>query len=105
MNEALEALAASAGLISRFHDGAGQWREAPPESIRAVLGALGLSADTDADAADSLHRLQDARARRRLPEWVVVRADDTGRLAIGEAEAEWRLECADGEIREGLAAH
>ena len=105
MSEALEALAAAAGLISRYHDGAGQWREAPPESIRAVLGALGLSAETDADAADCLHRLQDARSRRRLPEWAVVRADDVARFAIGDGESEWRLECFDGEIRDGRATH
>ena len=105
MSEALEALAAAAGLISRYHDGAGQWREAPPESIRAVLGALGLSAETDADAADCLHRLQDARSRRRLPEWAVVRADDVARFAIGDGESEWRLECFDGELRDGRATH
>lgn len=105
MDDALEALAAAAGLVWRYHDGAGQWREAPPESIRAVLAALRLPAETDGEATDSLRRLNEERARRRLPQWWVVRANDRASYVFGEGEIEWRLECADGEIREGRSAH
>jgi len=104
MSEALEALAETAGLVWRFHDGAGQWREAPDDSIRAVLAALGLAAETEGDAADTLRSLSEARQRRILPEWMVVRADDAPALEMATHGAvEWRLECADGSLREGRA--
>lgn len=104
MSDALEALAQAAGLVWRYNDGAGDWREAPPESLRAVLGALGLGAETDSDAADSLKQIRDRRARRRLPDWTVVRADAAARLELaGEGPAHWRLDLADGDSMEGRA--
>lgn len=104
MNEALEALANAAGLVWRYHDGAGQWREAPDESLRAVLAALGLEAATDDVAAETLHRLTELRARRRLDPWTIVRPDEPTRLPLqGDGATEWRLESADGAVREGRA--
>lgn len=106
MDSALEALAAAAGIVWRYHDGAGQWREAPPESVRAVLAALGLPAATDDEAGDTLRALEAERHGRRLPEWIVQRDDEHARIGIwGEGEADWRLTFAGGEVREGRGAH
>lgn len=104
MSEALDTLAALAGLVWRYHDGAGQWREAPAESLRAVLAALGYAAEDDAAAWESAHLLREDRARRTIPEWIVIAPDTPARVALrGDSPADWRLHCEDGEYREGRA--
>ncbi|QKV19586.1 4-alpha-glucanotransferase [Oricola thermophila] len=102
MTGALERLAAEAGLVWRYNDGSGLRREAPPESLRAVLSALGHDAGSDAAARESLRCLREERARRRVPEWFVLSPGRAARLPLsGGGAAEWRLCCEDGEIREG----
>jgi 4-alpha-glucanotransferase len=104
MSEALEQLAGEAGLVWRYHDGSGKWREAPPQSLRAVLTALGYAADNDAMAWESVHFLREDRARRRLPEWFVIAVGTRARVPLrGDGPADWRLHCDDGEYREGRA--
>lgn len=104
MSEALEQLATEAGLVWRFHDGSGKWREAPPESLRAVLAALGYDAGDDAAAWDSVHFLREDRARRRIPEWFVAATETPAHVPLSSAgAAEWRLHCEDGDYREGRA--
>ncbi|GAB4363702.1 MAG: 4-alpha-glucanotransferase [Oricola sp.] len=104
MSDALEQLAAEAGLVWRYHDGAGQWREAPPESLRAVLAALGYDAGSEAAARDSARFLREARLRRRIPEWHVCTAGAHAHVPVfGVRGADWRLQCEDGSCREGRA--
>ncbi|TCD16270.1 4-alpha-glucanotransferase [Oricola cellulosilytica] len=100
----IDALAARAGLVWRFKDGAGCMCEAPVESRRAVLAALGFRAATDAEAGEQLVALDAEEARRRLAAWIVVRDGEPLRLpATGGDAGQWRLELESGEIREGRA--
>ncbi|WP_193178029.1 4-alpha-glucanotransferase [Oricola nitratireducens] len=102
MSEALEALATEAGLVWRYNDGSNQWREAPAESLRAVLAALGYGADNDAAAWENVHFLREDRARRRLPEWLVLSADRPTHIEFcGDGSPEWRLHFENGDAAEG----
>jgi 4-alpha-glucanotransferase len=104
VSEALDALCRAAGIIWEFQDGAGRQQVAPPESRRTVLAAMGLAAETDSEAADSLAGLMEERALRRLSEWQVVTAGQPARLEMrGSGDAPWRLTLEDGSVREELA--
>ena len=54
----LHALAEAAGLALRWKDVHGRWHDVSDDTVRLVLAALGLPADTDSAIADSLHSLQ-----------------------------------------------
>lgn len=59
MSEApLLALAAAAGVAHRWQDVYRIWHDVTPDTLRAVLAALGLPAWTDTDVAASLHVAQ-----------------------------------------------
>ncbi len=47
MTEAQDALAALEGVVATYQDQTGKWRTAPPETLAAILRALGHSADPD----------------------------------------------------------
>lgn len=93
MTAGLDALCMAAGVQWRYRDGAGQWREAPPESRRAALAALELPAETEAEARRSLATLEAARAGRALPQTLAVSADTPAPLA---PPADWALSLEDG---------
>lgn len=63
MNPALSRLARLAGLQLQFVDTLDRTIVADEESVRAVLGSIGLTADSDADVRTSLQRLRDEKAR------------------------------------------
>ncbi|MDJ0820947.1 MAG: 4-alpha-glucanotransferase [Paracoccaceae bacterium] len=100
---ALEALAEASGLVWRYRDGAGREHEAPPESLQAVLAALGISAENDQAASDSLVALQQTRAARPVPEWMVVTADQPVSVPITSGATDWQLTCEDGTTQNGRA--
>jgi 4-alpha-glucanotransferase len=105
VSEQLDALCRQTGIVWQFWDGAGNQREAPPESRRATLCALGFVAETDDGVADALAALNAESAARRLPEWLVVTAGQEPELnLLGDGETEWRLELEDGTVREGRSA-
>jgi 4-alpha-glucanotransferase len=60
----LQELAEAGGLALRWRDIHGQWHEVGPDTLRTVLGALGLPAGSDAEIDDSLASL---RHPARLP--------------------------------------
>jgi len=94
----LDALCELLGVIWRYRDGAGQWREAPVESRRAVLAAMGHSAPDERSAADHLASLRARAARRAVPPVLVAAPDARPRLP-----ADWQLRCADGQSFDGRA--
>lgn len=63
MTSPLHALAAEAGLQVDWSDAAGQAQRVADEDLRAVLGALALPADTEADLAESRARLAEEEGR------------------------------------------
>lgn len=57
-DETLRQLAAKAGIAPQWTDQAGQARDVAPDSLRAILAALGLPADGDAALRNSLSMLE-----------------------------------------------
>lgn len=105
MSAVLAELALEAGLTRHYWDGAGRETWAPDDTLRAVLAAMDLPAETDAEAAESLSALRATRAARRLPPWVVAEAGRPVRVPFaGAAALGWRLELEDGSLlKEGEA--
>jgi len=98
-DEPLIRLAEAAGIAPRWKDFHGEWHEVAPETLRAVLAALGLPSETDADLEDSLASFADASAT--LPPLVTAELGQPVPLTI--AAAQYKLVLEDGMIREGMA--
>jgi glycogen operon protein len=94
----LGALAAAAGIETTWHDLTGTLHRVPEETVRALLAALRLPAETAAQARDSL-------ARRRATPILPPHAAATEGVALRLATAATRRVTAElhlegGEIRE-----
>ncbi len=98
-DEALGRLAEAAGVAPTWTDVFGKTHAVAPPTLRAVLAALDLGADTDADIADSFARLQSAAS---LPP--LVTADAGAPVVLATAPARYQLRHEDGRIFEGIAA-
>ncbi|MEJ1976217.1 MAG: 4-alpha-glucanotransferase [Acetobacteraceae bacterium] len=96
MTDLLHQLAEAAGLALRWRDVHGQEHEVSPETLRAVLKALGHEAANDAQAAEGLAALQ---YPGRLPP--LVTADAGGILAVPPGE--YRLALTDGPVLESFS--
>ena len=90
----LAALAEAAGITTRWRDVHGKQHDVAPPTLRAVLRAIGLPADTGSDIADSRARLQEDRAA--LPPLLVVDGDESVEL-----HQPWRIMLEDGTTRSG----
>jgi 4-alpha-glucanotransferase len=77
---ALTELAEAAGLQVRWQDAAGEPKTVKPDSLRAILTAMGV-ATGDADLADSRQRLS-AEARAAASSFASVTVGGTVRLAL-----------------------
>ncbi|MFZ2100336.1 MAG: 4-alpha-glucanotransferase [Oricola sp.] len=98
----MDMLAHELGLVWRYHDGSGRWREAPRESLHAVLAVLGFGCADDGEAWERLNGLRAERAARRIAEWTVIAADRSSSLPLGgDGPADWRLHCENGDFLEG----
>src|SRR3954451_12126641 len=60
MTAPLHRLAAMAGIATEYRDAFGQQRQASPETLRALLAAMGFRCGSDADAAGSLAAAEEA---------------------------------------------
>lgn len=100
MTDPLGALADLAGILPVYTDTTGQRRPTPPETMRAVLAAMGLQADTSAAAAEQLADLQNAAQYRALPPWVVVDANTSPALPLPD-DCHWDLTLEDGTCATG----
>ena len=104
-HEALRQLADAAGIEARYWDIRGEQHEAAPDTMRALLEALGVAAATDADVASSLAVLADAPWRRALPPVIAAREgadiDLPVRLASSGGAIKWSISLETGETRTG----
>ncbi len=91
---ALAALAESAGVMVRWHDVHGREHRVAPPTLRAVLAAIGLPADSDAAVAQSRRQL--AATARHLPRLLTLDAGVDHPLGRS-----WRAELESGEHLEG----
>lgn len=99
MTEAVRALADRVGIRSGFTAIDGSWVKATPDTMRALLVAMGLPGG-DGEVADYLAELQARDAGQTLPDWLVIGPDVPLRLPLAEGET-WLLHREDGEAFEG----
>ncbi len=85
----LHELAEAAGVAPGWKDVHGAWHQVSQESLRTVLAALGLRANSDADIADSLHTV---RQPGRLPALITGDANGSIRLPVTPGSYEIVLE-------------
>ena len=93
-------LAIAAGIAPHWHDLTGREHEVPEATLRAVLSALGLPAESVAQARESLAR---RRHRPALPAHFAARAGEAGSVALGEGlptRLDLHLALEDGSSRE-----
>ena len=95
----LHDLAAEAGLALRWKDVHGQWHDVGDGTLRLVLAALDLPAETETEIAGSLNQL---RSPARLPP--LVTGDAGGTLRLPVAPGPFRFTLESGEIVDGVAA-
>jgi 4-alpha-glucanotransferase len=96
----LQGLAEAAGVQCRWEDVSGQQHEVSPETLRAVLAALGLPVNS-AEAMQEAQALL-AQAAQRLPPLLTMTCGPDG-VAIPGAEPRerYRLVLEDGQAHEG----
>jgi glycogen operon protein len=93
----LERLAGAAGIATFWHEISGARHDVPEGTLRALLGALGLPAESDAQAREQLAALSRPRA---LPPAVTCHAADaTIALPLSDRATRLRLRLESGEER------
>ncbi len=92
-------LADRAGVASRWKDVHGEWHDVAPDTLRAVLAALGLPSGTASDLEASLATL--AKGSSSLPPLVTAEAGQP--IAFTIAPGRFRLVLEDGTLRDGTA--
>jgi 4-alpha-glucanotransferase len=98
-DEALGRLAEAAGVAPTWIDVFGKTHAVAPPTLRAVLAALALPADTDGEIEESFQRLRDSAV---LPP--LVTADAGAPVVLPVAPARYQLRHEDGRVFEGVAA-
>ncbi len=107
-SSSLAALCAQVGLSTHYDDFWGQSQEAPPETLRALLAAMGAPADTDRQAESTRQQLVAQEARQALPPVLVLRQGQTPQLTLRlpteqrETRYVWALEGDTGERYDGV---
>ncbi|MEI2414577.1 4-alpha-glucanotransferase [Orrella sp. JC864] len=96
----LAALAQEAGLLAQWTDARRRAQQVPPDTLRRLLGAMGLPADTAGDIQDSRQRLAGQVDELALP----LRVAEPGQvLTLGSQRPQARLQDEDGEYADSHA--
>ena len=99
-------LARLAGVAPSYRDAWRRLRRVQPETLRALLGAMGLAVDSPADIETSCAILQSAEWDAPLTPVATTVAGPAALVpvTIGDGDrAHWRLRLETGETREGVA--
>jgi hypothetical protein len=99
-SDARARLAAALGIAPVWHDMSGREHHPGPETQAALLAAMGVAAQTPAEAEAALAAHEAAQGARTLPHEVVLRP---GEGWMARLSGEWRLTLDDGRTREGRA--
>ena len=99
-DEALRALGEVAGVASTWKDVFGKCHEVAPPTLRAVLLAIGLPAENDADIADSR-----ARAANRYSLPPLVTAEQGRQIDLPLSARNYSLTLEDGRVFTGSASN
>ncbi|MBV8915175.1 MAG: 4-alpha-glucanotransferase, partial [Acetobacteraceae bacterium] len=94
---ALVELAEAAGVVTRWSDYKGDWHDVSEDSLRAVLGALGLPSGSEAEIKQSRDHL--AHLESGLPPLVTATAGE--RLTLAVPPGPFVLTLEDGSRRSG----
>jgi 4-alpha-glucanotransferase len=100
-------LADAAGIEARYWDIHGNVHETSPDTMRALLRALGIAAGTDSDIAVSLETHSEERWRTPLPPVIVAQEDLEIDVPLclpvegGATTLQWSVQLETGEIRTG----
>jgi 4-alpha-glucanotransferase len=104
---ALVTLARRCGVALTVTDGRGGERHVKQETLRSILAALGVEADTEQRAAESLAMLERRDWQAVIPP-VVVASESAVTFEVTLPEAtralQWQLLCEDGSQRSGEVA-
>ncbi|HEX2889022.1 4-alpha-glucanotransferase, partial [Vineibacter terrae] len=101
----LASLAKAAGILVHWKDAFGNPQATNPDSLRAVLTALGLPVATDRQVRESRVALKDSAKATVLPALVTAVAGDVIVLPSGAATpARYRIDCEDGQRIDGMAS-
>ncbi|WP_338619491.1 4-alpha-glucanotransferase [Achromobacter sp. E1] len=97
--DGLSALAAEAGIAEHWTDARQRPQRVAPETLRALLAAMDLPAETSRDIADSRQRLAE-QAADALPPMLVTRCNARTPLPK-TARGPYRILCESGHILNG----
>jgi (1->4)-alpha-D-glucan 1-alpha-D-glucosylmutase len=75
MTESLRQLAVAHGIALEYHDARGHARRADADTLRSLLRAMHVDAESEVDIAQALRDVADARCRQCLPPMIVVRSN------------------------------
>jgi 4-alpha-glucanotransferase len=81
-NEALDRLAALAGLEPQYWDIWGTLHKASDDTKRTILGAIGIAAEDDAASEASMRHMEEISWRRPLPPVQVVRTGEQPQVPL-----------------------
>jgi 4-alpha-glucanotransferase len=98
-DQALRELAEQAGVAVHWRDAFGQEHDVSPDTLRAVLNAVGLKANTDAEVAESCAHLNE-QSRALLP---LVTADEGTAVRLAAPPGRFKLTLETGTTSEGEA--
>lgn len=82
-DDALRALAGHYGVHLSFHDLGGQEQAASPDTLRALLGGMGIDASTPAAVQEALDETSHKSAAHPLPDEIVIPAGTPWRQPVG----------------------
>ncbi|HUQ51107.1 MAG TPA: 4-alpha-glucanotransferase, partial [Gammaproteobacteria bacterium] len=104
---ALDTLARRCGIALSYPDGRGGEHRVGPDTLQAILGALGIEAATEERAGESLAELERHEWRGALPPVVVARDSAVAvelTLPAATRTVTWHLRAEDGSQRTGEVA-
>ena len=84
-NEALDRLAALAGIEQQYWDIYGTLHTASADTKRTILGAIGIAAEDDVAVEASMRHMEEVSWRRPLPPVVVVRSGQRPQVPLSLA--------------------
>ena len=98
----LHRLAALHGIEHRYRDASGVWRTVSPESILAVLRALGVAVSGMSDVPDALAASHVARDAEFTPKQVETRAERVNLVYATKVDLEggWDVPLVPGQPAE-----
>lgn len=97
----LARLAELCGIETEFGDAIGRAYTTLPESVQAILAAMGVAAGSEAEMHETIAAIE-AEARERLIAEAIILRPGSDPIMLPEG-AEWRLELEGGGLREGVS--